>query len=350
MLNKTRRALVASVAVCSLALTACSNTAENARENADSAKSEVQSEAANATSAAGDAESNEITVTDNYGEKTVPHPPKRAAATDNRAFELLADWGVDLVAAPLKLMPDTLEDTYNKDTVEGDMGMHREPDLEALVAAEPDVVINGQRFSQYQEDIEKLVPDTPVVDFTPRDDEDFAAELIRQTEELGKIFDKESEAKQLVDDFNKALDRARDAYDSDKKVMALNSSGGELGYVAPSKGRTWGPLFDLVGMTPALKVDNATDDHEGDDVSVEAIADSNPDYILVLDRDAAIKSGEPDFKPAKDVIENNAALKNVTAVQKGNIVYAPEDTYTNENIITYTEILNSMADAFKGQS
>ena len=34
MLNKTRRALVASVAVCSLALTACSNTAENARENA----------------------------------------------------------------------------------------------------------------------------------------------------------------------------------------------------------------------------------------------------------------------------------------------------------------------------
>ncbi len=53
MLNKTRRALVASVAVCSLALTACSNTAENARENADSAKSEVQSEAANATSAAG---------------------------------------------------------------------------------------------------------------------------------------------------------------------------------------------------------------------------------------------------------------------------------------------------------
>ena len=73
MLNKTRRALVASVAVCSLALTACSNTAESARENADSAQSEVTSEAASATSAAGDAESAEITVTDNYGEKTVPH-------------------------------------------------------------------------------------------------------------------------------------------------------------------------------------------------------------------------------------------------------------------------------------
>ena len=32
---------------------------------------------------------------------------------------------------------------------------------------------------------------------------------------------------------------------------------------------------------------------------------------------------------------------------KGQTVYAPKDTYTNESIITYTEILNSMADAFE---
>ena len=47
------------------------------------------------------------------------------------------------------------------------------------------------------------------------------------------------------------------------------------------------------------------------------------------------------------MIEGNAALKNVTALTKGQTVYAPNDTYTNESIITYTEILNSIADSFE---
>ena len=37
----------------------------------------------------------------------------------------------------------------------------------------------------------------------------------------------------------------------------------------------------------------------------------------------------------------------VTAISTGQVVYAPNDTYTNESIITYTEIFNSLADAFE---
>ena len=47
------------------------------------------------------------------------------------------------------------------------------------------------------------------------------------------------------------------------------------------------------------------------------------------------------------MIEGSDALRNVAAVKDGQIVYAPEDTYTNESIITYTEILNDIADAFE---
>lgn len=86
-----------------------------------------------------------------------------------------------------------------------------------------------------------------LLDFELRDGEDFDEELIRQTLELGEVFGKQAEAEHTVEDFTKAVQRARDAYNPDQSVMALNVSGGEIGYVAPGIGRTWGPLFDLIG-------------------------------------------------------------------------------------------------------
>lgn len=337
MTAKIRRSLVASVAALSMALTACSSAEESTSGSSD-------------TSAASSSETTEITLEDNFGEKKIAAPVSAPAVTDNRAFEILADWDVKIAAAPLKLVPSTVRDVYNKDTVAADLGSHREPDLESLVAAEPDVVWNGQRFEQHQEDIEKLVEDVPVLDFEPRDDKDFFEELKRHTEALGQTFGHEEDAAKLIEDFDAAAKRAKEAYDPSKKVMAVNTSGGEIGYIAPKIGRTYGPVFDLIGMTPALEVPEGTDDHEGDDISVEAIAESNPDWILVMDRDAAVSKEGEEHVPGDKLVNENAALKNVTAVKEGNVYVAPADTYINESIITYTEILNALADAFEKQS
>lgn len=314
-----------------LTLVACSGS--------ESSSSQTTSTASSAASS--------VTLETNRGDVTVTTPVSRAAVLDNRSFEVLEKFGVSIVAAPKSLIPATVT-AYNGDDV-ADIGNHREPNLEALVAADPDVVISGQRFSQYDDDIAKLLPDTPLVDVEPRDGQSLDEELIRHTTTLGEIFGKEDQAQQLVDDFNKALARAKAAYDGSSTVMAVNVSGGNIGYVAPSKGRTFGPLFDLLGLKPALTVDNSTNSHTGDDISVEAIAESNPAWILVLDRDAAIKSQQGAQKAA-EVIAANAALANTTAIKDQHVIYAPEDTYTNESIITYTEILNSMADAFEAKA
>ena len=132
------------------------------------------------------------------------------------------------------------------------------------------------------------------------------------------------------------------------KVMGVITSGGNVNYAAPGSGRSLGPIFQILGLTPALEVENASTDHEGDDISVEAIAESNPDWLLVLDRDGGTSTRDTDeYTPAKSVIEDNAALSNVSAIKEGRVDFAPEDTYTNESIITYTEILNQLADAFE---
>lgn len=328
----TRFKMVSLVTAAALALASCSTTEESTEADTTAV-----------------AEAGTLSIEDNHGTVEVPESAEAVAATDNRAFELLDRWNVDLVAAPVALVPFTVT-SYKEDDSIADMGSHREPNLEALTAAQPDLIINGQRFAQYYEDISTLNPDAAIVELDPRDGEALDQELIRQAESLGKIFGEEEDAATLVADFEAALERAKTSYEaiSDKSVMAVNVSGGNIGYIAPSVGRTFGPIFDLVGLTPALEVDKSSDDHEGDDINVEAIAQSNPDILLVMDRDGGTSArDESEYTPAENVISDNEVLSNVTAIKDEAVFYAPADTYTNENIITYTEILNGMADLFE---
>lgn len=284
-----------------------------------------------------------VEVEDNFGTQEVPSPADSVVATDNRTFETLCDWDIDLAAAPKPLIPETIECWQGEDTI--DIGNHREPDLEALAGAQPDLVVNGQRFADHRSDIEELVPEAAFVEFEPREGEDFFDELQRQTTGMGTVFGHEGDAEQLNAALDDASQRVSETYQEGDTVMAVNVSGGEIGYIAPGLGRTFGPLFDEFGFTPALEIEGSSDDHQGDDVSVEAIAEADPDWIIVLDRDAAV---EEDSSPAEEIISGSEALQNTTAVKEGQVYYAPADTYTNESIQTYTEIFDGLANAFEG--
>ena len=286
-----------------------------------------------------------VTVEDNRGTLTLDSPPASVVALDNRTFETLSDWGIQLAAAPVALMPAT--NPYSEDASIADIGLHSEPNLELIVAAEPDVVVIGQRFTQYYDDIAALVPEATLIELDPRDGEPFAEELKRQVTVLGEVFGKQDEAATLAAEYDAALARVTAAYDPEQTAMAVNVSGGEIGFIAPGQGRTLGPIFADAGLTPALEVEESSGNHEGDEISVEAIDASNPEWILVLDRSAAIDADTPEFTPAAEIIEASDALRNVPAVQEGQIVYLPADTYLNEGIQTYTEFLNDFADALE---
>lgn len=321
---KLRAAALLSIAT--LSLTACGSSTDTAAEaNADDAK--------------------KVSFTDNDGEKNVSVPATSIVATDNRTFETLDSWGIKLSAAAVTLMPDTISYTKDKDIL--DLGSHKEPNLESVVTVDPDLIINGQRYAQYADKFKEMAPEATIVSLDPRDGEPLDAELERQVTTLGEIFAKQDEAKKLVDQFEAAQKRVEAAYNTDDTVMGLVASGGELGYSAPKTGRTVGPMFDFLGLTPALELEDSSTDHEGDDVSVEAIAKSNPDWIIVMDRDAAVASDGPDYQPAKKLLEESEALQNVTAAKEGQVLVMPADTYTNEGIQTYTEFLNEFADALE---
>lgn len=332
---KTRFAFVSLVTVAGLALASCTSESGDAAGNGGTE-----------TAAESPAAENTVTVEDNHGEQTVAQPVENVAATDNRAFELLAQWEIPLVAAPVDLIPESVSAYHDNEDI-ANMGTHRETDLEALVAAEPDVIVNGQRFTSQYEDIAELNPEATMIELEPREGEPLDQELIRHATTLGEVFGKQEEAEQVVADFEEARDRAAAAVPEDATVESVLVSGGEISHSAPGDGRFWGPLYDMIGLTPAIQSEGDSNNH-GDDISVEAIAEANPDWLFVLDRDAGTNSGQEEgYTPAQDLIEGNPALSNVTAVQEGNTVYAPEDAYTNESIITYTEVLNDIADGFE---
>jgi iron complex transport system substrate-binding protein len=339
---KTRRlGLVALVSTAAFALTACGS--------ADAGSAGSSSPAASTPSSAS-AEAGPKEITDMAGDTvTVQMPAESIVATDNRIFRTLDDWGVELSAGPLPLMDG---DLVSYPSTEGiiDLGSHREPNMEGFVEAEPDLVLNGQRFSAVKKDIAALLPeDAALVDTNVQEGEPLDAELRELTTLLGEIFGQQAEAETLVSDFDAAIETAKGAYDTEQTVVGLIASGGDLSYSAPSTGRAIGPVFDMLGLTPALEREGSTN-HQGDDISVEAIAEANPDWLLVMDRDAATagRNGE-EFTPAAELIEGSEALKDVTAVKEGNIVYLPDNFYVVEDIQNYTEFLTELADAFEGK-
>ncbi|MGE7880221.1 siderophore ABC transporter substrate-binding protein [Peribacillus muralis] len=323
------------VAMFFLMLAACSNSSN------ENGKTETKGKENDST------EASTVEITDAHGTVTVPVNPKNVIALDNRTFETLANWGIELAAVPKDVMP--ADSSYVKDEAVKNVGNHREPNLEIIAAADPELVIVGQRFASYYEEIKKLVPNAAVIDLnfdvseeaeTPG--ENLVNGLKEATNSLGQIFDKNEEAKQLVADFDQSIKDAKSAYNGKDTVMSVEVAAGNIGFSAPHFGRVWGPMYDIFGWKPALEIENATSDHKGDEISVEAIVKSNPDWLFVLDRDAAVSS-TTDAVPAQDVIDNSPALKNVTAVSKGQIVYAPDDTYTNESIQTFIELFKNLA-------
>src|SRR3954452_15646548 len=70
-------------------------------------------------------EATSVTVEDNNGAQTIDLPLTSVVATDNRTFETLNSWGIELTAAAVSLMPST--NSYTEDSSILDLGSHREP-------------------------------------------------------------------------------------------------------------------------------------------------------------------------------------------------------------------------------
>ncbi|MGO3726914.1 ABC transporter substrate-binding protein, partial [Staphylococcus carnosus] len=137
---------------------------------------------------------------------------------------------------------------------------------------------------------------------------DYVKSMKQNTENLGKIYDKEDKAKDLNKDLdNKIADMKDKTKKFDKTVMYLLVNEGELSTYGP-KERFGSLVYNTLGFKPADK--NVKAGSHGQNVTNEYINEKNPDVILAMDRGQAI--GEK--STAKQTL-GNAVIKNVKAIK-----------------------------------
>lgn len=328
---------MAGVAALALVLSGCSSAGGN--QSAEEQQSEQVDQAVEDTASAECAYP--VTVTDMAGNEVTIESADSVAVTDNRTFAVLNEWGVQPTAAPRTLMSP--HNSWAEDETILDTGSHAEPNFDQVIAAEPTVIINGYRYRDHAEKMQEAAPDAALV---AMDNADLSPDeyAIAQVTLLGEVFCKQDEAAALIDQFHTAVEDAKAAYDPAMTVMGLVTNANEIRYSNPADGRGASIFFNLLDLTPALDAEGSTN-HQGDDISIEAIAESNPGFFLVLDRDAAVTS-DGETTPALELINGSTALAGVPAVQNQAIYVMPADYYLTEDIYAYIDVLGGLQQAF----
>ncbi|GLF98804.1 siderophore ABC transporter substrate-binding protein [Streptomyces yaizuensis] len=283
-----------------------------------------------------------VTVTTAKGEVEVPRKPARVAALDNTSFLTLKAFGIKPVAVPKQLLPNEGFDDWKNDSSIKDVGTHREPRFEALNAAEPNLIVGGYRFADHHDKLSKIAK---TVDVAPADEAKggYVNSLKAQTESLGRIFGQEAKAKEIVAALDQAQKAATDATGGESVFLAV-ASAGKVDNGASRIGRLAEPL-NLKNVLGA-EGEESTSVHNNSGLAPETIAKLNPDWMIMLDRDAAVGAETGEAIAAKTVVDGMEAWEKTTFRKQDQVIYLAADFYLTEGIQAYTDAFDQVATAF----
>ncbi|QOR85529.1 siderophore ABC transporter substrate-binding protein [Geobacillus stearothermophilus] len=289
-----QRWLMVVVALLLIVLAACGNK-ENTSNGASGKNDEKKTEQAE-----------EMTIKHQLGEAKVKKNPEKVVVFDFGVLDTLDKLGVKVTALPQMNVPKYLEKYKSSDYQ--NVGSLMEPDFEKLSEIKPDVIfISGRQANLY----DKLKEIGPTV-YIGIDTQHYWDSFTNNMKLIGQMFGKEKEVDEELANIEKQIEEVKTKA-ADKKALIILTTGGKVS--AYGKGSRFGIIHDVLGVQavdPNLKADTP----HGQNVSFEYIAEQNPDYLFVIDRDAVVE-GKP---TAKQTIEN-ALVKKTKAYQNGHIVY-----------------------------
>ncbi|HEV7317781.1 MAG TPA: siderophore ABC transporter substrate-binding protein [Ensifer sp.] len=248
-----------------------------------------------------------LTIEHSSGTTEVEKNPKTVLVYDFGMLETLDMLGIPVSGVPGSAIPPSLEkykaDTYPK------IGTLFEPDFEAINAAEPNLVIVGGRSQAKYAEVAKLAP---TIDLTS-DDKDLIGSIKKNATILGQIFGKEEEIKANIAKLDASIEALRGLAADKGTGLILLTTGGKIS--AYGSGSRFGTLHDVFGIKPAdPELQVAT---HGQAISYEYILETNPDWIFVVDRDAAIGQ---QAQPAAALLDNEL-VRQTKAWKDGHVVY-----------------------------
>ncbi|MCY7537602.1 siderophore ABC transporter substrate-binding protein [Bacillus pumilus] len=240
--------------------------------------------------------------------------PKKVVVFDMGSLDTLDKLGVNVTALPKQVVPKYLS-KYEDDKYENVGGL-KEPNFEKIAEIKPDLIIIQSRQSDAFDEFSEIAP-TILMDV---DTANYMESFKKNATTLGEIFDKEDEVKKELAAIDQKVDalkkQAKELKQNGLVIMANDSKMTAFG----AKSR-YGLIHDVFGITPADQKLEPSDKH-GQSISYEYMVKTNPDYLFVIDRGAAI--GEE--TSAKQLVENDY-VKSVKAVKNNHVLYLNSDMW-----------------------
>ena len=317
-------------------LSACGSTDSGQSEAQTQADTQTETVAAADEQTESEAQIPEtITITSLNGageavELEVPYNPQRIAILDMASLDILDNLGVgDRVVGSASTSLDYLQ-TYAEDEDIVNLGTIKEADLEAVMACEPDVIFIGGRLSASYDALSEIAP----VVYLSTDVEKGVVESVRDNAAtIASMFGMEDKIETLMSDFDSRIQTLAEFAEGKNAIVGLCTSGSFN--VLGNDGRC-SIIGKEIGFTN-LGDGDVTSTH-GNETSFELIVELNPDYMFVLDRDAAI--GTEGAQLAQEIVENEL-IQGTDAYKNGNIVYLehPAVWYTAEGGVTTLDVM-----------
>lgn len=318
-MNMKRMLSLALAGVMALSLMACSSQDGSSAGNSGS---QTQNQTVTITSLNASKEAVEL---------EVPYDPQRIAILDMAALDILDALGVgDRVVGTADTSLDYLQG-YIRDDI-ANLGTIKEADLEAVMACEPDVIFIGGRLASSYDALSEIAP----VVYLSTDTQLGVVESVRQNAAaIASLFGLESKVDELMAGFDARIAALSEFAAGKTAVVGLVTSGSYN--VLGNDGRC-SIIGREIGFTNVGVDANLDTSTHGNEASFEFLVEKNPDYIFVMDRDAAI--GTDGAKLAQEVMENEL-VKGTDAYQNGHVVYLahPAVWYTAEGGITALDLM-----------
>ncbi len=260
--------------------------------------------------------------------------PARVVVFDIAALDTLDALGVEPVGAPDSLYLPSLD--HMKGKVEP-VGTLFEPNFEAVAALDPDLIIVGGRSAAQFDALSAIAP---TIDMTIAGAPALISDARSRLIAYGSLFGKEAEAQGLAATLDAKVEAAKAAVADKGKGLTLLTNGPKMSAFGP--GSRFGWVHSELGL-PAAVATNYEGSH-GEGVSFEFVQKANPDWLIVVDRAAAVgQEGES----ARQTLDNPLVAE-TTAWKKNQLVFLdPTSIYiANGGIRSLSGLLDQITTAF----
>lgn len=261
----------------------------------------------------------------------VMYDPQRIVTLDLAALDIIDSLGLgDRVVGSANTTIDYLQPYMNDEVF--NTGTVQEADLEAVAASNPDVIFIGGRLASSYDALSEIAP----VIYLTIDREIGVVESVRNNAYLiASLFGKENEVDALMADFDQRITTLQEFAKDKEAIIGLVTSGSFN--VLGNDGRL-SLIGTEVGFTNIGIESSETTSTHGNEASFEYIVNKDPEYVFIMDRDAAISTDGA--KLAQEIMENELTMQ-TSAYKNGNFIYLanPSVWYTAEGGIKALDIM-----------